>query len=114
MAVIHNWLPPIVGSQGKTQAYQISRTLAERIQCIPVVERGRGQEYNKDLYVGYSSERINPGNKEYTVEKIRKVTSGSTPEIGKVVDEVYASVITAGTNLAPTIKVVEAAKLIEN
>ncbi len=83
-------------------------------ECIPVVERVSGLEYNKDFFAGYSPERINPGDKEHTVEKIRKVTSGSTPEIGKMVDEVYASVISAGTHLAPTIKVAEAAKVIEN
>lgn len=83
-------------------------------ECIPVVEKFSGLEYNKDFFAGYSPERINPGDKEHTVEKILKVTSGSTPEIGKIVDEVYASVITAGTHLAPTIKVAEAAKVIEN
>ena len=70
--------------------------------------------FNKDLYVGYSPERINPGDKEHTVEKILKVTSGSTIEIGQKVNNLYASVITAGTHLAPTIKVAEAAKVIEN
>jgi len=70
--------------------------------------------FNKDFYVGYSPERINPGDKEHTVDKILKVTSGSTPEIGKQVDQLYASIITAGTHLAPTIKVAEAAKVIEN
>ncbi len=83
-------------------------------ECIPVLERVSGLEFNKDFYAGYSPERINPGDKEHTVEKILKVTSGSTPEIGKVVDEIYKSVITAGTHLAPTIKVAEAAKVIEN
>lgn len=82
--------------------------------CIPVVEKVSGLKFNADFFAGYSPERINPGDKEHTVEKIRKVTSGSTPEIGKLVDEVYASVITAGTHLAPTIKVAEAAKVIEN
>ena len=82
--------------------------------CIPVVERVSGLEYNKDFFAGYSPERINPGDKEHTVEKILKVTSGSTPEVGKIVDKVYASVITAGTHLAPSIKVAEAAKVIEN
>jgi UDP-N-acetyl-D-galactosamine dehydrogenase len=83
-------------------------------ECIPVVEKVSGLRYNEEFFAGYSPERINPGDKEHTVEKIRKVTSGSTPEIGKIVDEVYASVITAGTHLAPTIKVAEAAKVIEN
>ena len=82
--------------------------------CIPVVEKTSGLKYNVDFFAGYSPERINPGDKEHTVEKILKVTSGSTPEIGKVVDEIYKSVITAGTHLAPTIKVAEAAKVIEN
>lgn len=83
-------------------------------ECIPVVEKVSGLKYNVDFYAGYSPERINPGDKLHTVEKIKKVTSGSTPEIGKIVNEVYASVITAGTHLAPTIKVAEAAKVIEN
>ena len=82
--------------------------------CIPVVERVSGLKYNIDFFAGYSPERINPGDKEHTVEKIKKITSGSTPEIGKKVDAVYRSVITAGTHLAPTIKVAEAAKVIEN
>ncbi len=82
--------------------------------CIPVVEKTSGLKYNVDFYAGYSPERINPGDKEHTVEKILKVTSGSTPETGKVVNELYQSVITAGTHLAPTIKVAEAAKVIEN
>ena len=83
-------------------------------ECIPVVERVSGLKFNKDFFAGYSPERINPGDKQHTVEKIKKVTSGSTPEIGKIVNEVYASVITAGTHLAPSIKVAEAAKVIEN
>lgn len=82
--------------------------------CIPVLEKTSGLTFNKDFYAGYSPERINPGDKEHTVEKILKVTSGSTPEIGKKVDELYKSVILAGTHLAPTIKVAEAAKVIEN
>ena len=82
--------------------------------CIPVVEKVSGLKYNVDFFAGYSPERINPGDKEHTVEKIKKVTSGSTPEIGEKVDDVYRSVITAGTHLAPTIKVAEAAKVIEN
>lgn len=83
-------------------------------ECIPVVEKVSGLKFNKDFYAGYSPERINPGDKEHTVEKIKKVTSGSTPEIGKIVDDVYSSVITAGTHLASSIKVAEAAKVIEN
>ena len=83
-------------------------------ECIPVVEKVSGLKLNEDFFAGYSPERINPGDKLHTVEKIKKVTSGSTPEIGKIVNEVYASVITAGTHLAPSIKVAEAAKVIEN
>lgn len=83
-------------------------------ECVPVLERISGLKFNTDFFVGYSPERINPGDKEHTVEKILKVTSGSTPEIGEKVDGLYASVITAGTHLAPTIKVAEAAKVIEN
>lgn len=82
--------------------------------CIPVLERVSGLVFNEDFFAGYSPERINPGDKEHTVEKILKVTSGSTPEIGEKVDELYRSVISAGTHLAPTIKVAEAAKVIEN
>ncbi len=82
--------------------------------CIPVLEKVSGLKFNKDFYAGYSPERINPGDKEHTVEKILKVTSGSTPEIGLKVDALYKSVITAGTHLAPTIKVAEASKVIEN
>lgn len=83
-------------------------------ECIPVVEKVSGLKFNVDFYGGYSPERINPGDKLHTVEKIKKVTSGSTPEIGKLVNEVYSSVIVAGTHLAPSIKVAEAAKVIEN
>ncbi|QTV06636.1 nucleotide sugar dehydrogenase [Faecalibacter bovis] len=83
-------------------------------ECIPVLERVSGLKFNQDFYAGYSPERINPGDKEHTVDKILKVTSGSTKEIGKIVDELYKSVITAGTHLAPSIKVAEAAKVIEN
>ena len=82
--------------------------------CVPVLEKVSGLKFNKDFYVGYSPERINPGDKEHTVEKILKVTSGSTIEIGEKVDSLYKSVITAGTHLAPSIKVAEAAKVIEN
>lgn len=83
-------------------------------ECVPVLERVSGLVFNQDFFAGYSPERINPGDKEHTVEKILKVTSGSTSEIGERVDELYKSVITAGTHLAPTIKVAEAAKVIEN
>ncbi len=83
-------------------------------ECIPVVEKVSGLKFNEDFFAGYSPERINPGDKLHTVEKIRKVTSGSTPEIGKKVNEIYGSVILAGTHLAPSIKVAEAAKVIEN
>jgi len=83
-------------------------------ECIPQVERVSGLKFNVDFFAGYSPERINPGDKLHTVEKIKKVTSGSTPEIGLRVNEVYASVITAGTHLAPNIRVAEAAKVIEN
>lgn len=83
-------------------------------ECVPVLERVSGLQFNVDFFVGYSPERINPGDKEHTVTKILKVTSGSTPETGKKVDDLYKSIITAGTHLAPTIKVAEAAKVIEN
>ena len=83
-------------------------------ECIPVVERVSGLRFNRDFFAGYSPERINPGDKLHTVEKIRKVTSGSTPETGRRIDAVYASVIEAGTHLAPSIKVAAAAKVIEN
>lgn len=82
--------------------------------CIPVVEKISGLKFNVDFFAGYSPERINPGDKEHTVEKILKVTSGSTPEIGEIVNDIYKAVITAGTHLAPCIKVAEAAKVIEN
>lgn len=83
-------------------------------ECIPVVERVSGLKFNVDFFAGYSPERINPGDKLHTVEHIKKVTSGSTPEIGRKVNEIYASVITAGTHMAPSMKVAEAAKVIEN
>lgn len=83
-------------------------------ECVPVIEKVSGLKFNKDFFVGYSPERINPGDKLHTVEKIKKITSGSTPETGRIVDNVYSSVITAGTHLAPSIKVAEAAKVIEN
>lgn len=82
--------------------------------CIPVIEKTSGLKYNVDFFAGYSPERINPGDKEHTVELIKKVTSGSTPEIGIKVNELYSSVIKAGTHLAPSIRVAEAAKVIEN
>jgi len=83
-------------------------------ECVPVLEKFSGMTFNEDFYAGYSPERINPGDKEHTVTKILKVTAGSTPEIGKRVDALYTSIITAGTHLAPSIKVAEAAKVIEN
>ena len=82
--------------------------------CVPILEEGSGLVFNNDFFCGYSPERINPGDKEHTVTKILKITSGSTPEIAIKVDELYRSIITAGTHLAPTIKVAEAAKVIEN
>jgi len=82
--------------------------------CIPVIEKISGLKYNIDFFAGYSPERINPGDKEHTVEKIRKVTSGSTPEVAEIVDETYRSVIQAGTHKAASIRVAEAAKVIEN
>ena len=83
-------------------------------ECVPVLEQVSGLKFNEDFFVGYSPERINPGDKERTVTKILKVTSGSTSEAAKVIDDLYKSVITAGTHLAPTIKVAEASKVIEN
>ena len=82
--------------------------------CIPEIEKVSGLKLNMDFYAGYSPERINPGDKEHTVKKILKVTSGSTPETAKRIDDLYRSVITAGTHLAPNIKVAEASKVIEN
>jgi UDP-N-acetyl-D-glucosamine/UDP-N-acetyl-D-galactosamine dehydrogenase len=83
-------------------------------EMVPVLERVTGLTYNEDFFVGYSPERINPGDKEHTVTKILKVTSGSTPEIAEFIDQLYKSIITAGTHKAPSIKVAEAAKVIEN
>ena len=83
-------------------------------ECVPVLEKVSGLQFNVDFFAGYSPERINPGDKEHTVDKILKVTSGSTPAIGQKVNQLYQSVITAGTHLAPSIKVAEAAKVIEN
>lgn len=82
--------------------------------CVPVLEKVSGLRFNEDFFVGYSPERINPGDKKHTVDNILKITSGSTKEVGEEVDALYASVISAGTHLAPTIKVAEAAKVIEN
>ncbi len=82
--------------------------------CVPILAEHSGLTFNEDFYVGYSPERINPGDKKHTVTKILKVTAASTPEMAKFVDELYADVITAGTHLAPSIKVAEAAKVIEN
>lgn len=82
--------------------------------CVPVLENKSGLKFNQDFYAGYSPERINPGDKVHTVTQILKVTSGSTPEIAKYIDDLYAEVITAGTHMAPSIKVAEAAKVIEN
>jgi UDP-N-acetyl-D-galactosamine dehydrogenase len=83
-------------------------------ECVPVLEKVSGLQFNVDFVAGYSPERINPGDKEHTVDKILKITAGSTPEAGIKVNELYKSVITAGTHLAPSIKVAEAAKVIEN
>lgn len=83
-------------------------------ECLPQVERVSGLKFNEDFFAGYSPERINPGDKEHTVEKIRKVTSGSTPEIAQLVDSVYNAVLINGTHLAPSIRVAEASKIIEN
>lgn len=83
-------------------------------ECLPVIERVSGLKFNTDFYAGYSPERINPGDKEHTVEKIKKVTSGSTPEVADLIDEVYNSVLVNGTHKAPSIKVAEASKIIEN
>jgi len=83
-------------------------------ECVPVLEKFSGLKFNVDFFCGYSPERINPGDKVHTVTKIKKVTAGSTPETGKKVDELYKTIITAGTHLASSIKVAEAAKVIEN
>lgn len=83
-------------------------------ECVPVLESVSGLRFNEDFFVGYSPERINPGDKEHTVEKIKKVTSGSTPEVADFVDELYNSVLLNGTHKASSIKVAEAAKIIEN
>ncbi|GET21991.1 Vi polysaccharide biosynthesis UDP-N-acetylglucosamine C-6 dehydrogenase TviB [Prolixibacter denitrificans] len=83
-------------------------------ECVPVLERFSGLKFNEDFFVGYSPERINPGDKKHTVTRIKKVTSGSTPETAEKVDQLYKTIITAGTHKAPSIKVAEAAKVIEN
>lgn len=83
-------------------------------ECVPILEKHSRLKFNEDFFCGYSPERINPGDKTHTVANIKKVTSGSTPEIGKIVDDLYKSIITAGTHLAPTLKVAEASKVIEN
>ena len=83
-------------------------------ECVPVIERVSGLKFNVDFFAGYSPERINPGDKEHTVEKILKITSGSTPEVADIIDEVYNTVLVNGTHKAPSIKVAEAAKVIEN
>lgn len=83
-------------------------------ECLPVIEQISGLKFNVDFFAGYSPERINPGDKEHTVEKIKKVTSGSTPDVAQVVDKLYNSVLLNGTHLAPSIKVAEASKIIEN
>lgn len=83
-------------------------------EMVPVLEKNSGLKFNNDFYCGYSPERINPGDKEHTVTKILKVTSGSTPEIAEIIDQLYKSIIVAGTHKAPSIKVAEAAKVIEN
>ena len=82
--------------------------------CVPELEKTSGLKFNVDFFAGYSPERINPGDKEHTVTKILKVTAGSTPEIATKVDELYKSIVTAGTHKASSIKVAEASKVIEN
>ncbi len=82
--------------------------------CVPILERESGLKFNRDFFVGYSPERINPGDKEHRLATIRKVTSGSTPEAAEFVDKLYGAIITAGTHKASSIKVAEAAKVIEN
>lgn len=102
-------------SKGDTVIYESTvYPGATEEDCIPIIERGSGLKFNQDFYAGYSPERINPGDKEHRVTTILKVTSGSTPEIADYVDSLYASIITAGTHKASSIKVAEAAKVIEN
>lgn len=83
-------------------------------KCVPVLEKTSGMVFNRDFFAGYSPERMNPGDREHTLTKIKKITSGSTPEVAHKIDDLYASIISAGTHLAPSIKVAEAAKVIEN
>ena len=120
----HPDLPPLLGashtvgqviSRGDVVVYEstVYPGVTEE-ECLPQVERVSGLKFNEDFFAGYSPERINPGDKEHTVEKIRKVTSGSTPEIAQLVDSVYNAVLTNGTHLAPSIRVAEASKIIEN
>ncbi len=120
----HPDLTPLVGasetvgkviSQGDVVVYEstVYPGVTEE-ECLPVVERVSGLKYNVDFFAGYSPERINPGDKTHTVEKIKKVTSGSTPEIADLVDSVYNSVLVNGTHKAPSIRVAEASKIIEN
>ena len=120
----HPDLPPLLGasrtvgqviSRGDVVVYEstVYPGVTEE-ECLPVVEQVSGLKYNADFFAGYSPERINPGDKQHTVEKIKKVTSGSTPEIARLVDDVYNAVLTNGTHLAPSIRVAEASKIIEN
>ena len=81
---------------------------------MPILEKISGLKFNKDFFCGYSPERINPGDKKHTISKIKKITSGSTPDVAKLVDDLYNEIITVGTHKAPSIKVAEAAKVIEN
>ena len=83
-------------------------------ECMPILEKISGLKFNKDFFCGYSPERINPGDKKHTISKIKKITSGSTPDVAKLVDDLYNEIITVGTHKAPSIKVAEAAKVIEN
>ncbi len=117
-------LTPLIGAtKGVAKVMSIGDTViyestvypgATEDECVPILEKESGLVFNKDFFVGYSPERINPGDKEHTVTKILKVTSGSTPEIATLVDNLYKEIIVAGTHLAPSIKVAEAAKVIEN
>ena len=83
-------------------------------ECVPILEKFSNLEFNHDFFCGYSPERVNPGDKEHTISNIKKITSGSTPEVADLVDDLYKNIITAGTHKAPSIKVAEAAKVIEN
>ena len=108
----------LVGTVLKTQDIVIYESTVypgvTRDVCVPELEKSSGLAFNKDFYCGYSPERINPGDKKHTVTKIPKVTSGSTPEIAKIIDELYNEIISAGTHLASSIEVAEASKVIEN